>query len=353
MVDLCEEIEAYPLSPTSSDLSEGPENEDISYDDLKKRMWRDRIHLQKLKDQRRDDINNQEPGASKGVEEMSKRKKMARAQDSILKYMVKIMEVCDARGFVYGIVPDKGKAVTGSSESLREWWKEKVKFDQNAPSAITEFLPKILEEALVNLTQSALRITPSEEEEEVGENDDGGIIDLDKVEDGGGEKRKCTFDREIIVDALFACQFLDCPRSHLEKGFSDKNLRTEHESNCAYGGDIVNEDANTNYFGHGGASEIVGERSANQPDWMDLLVARNDESNDDVQYRNYWEEDHHEIDHHHQQQLIRLGESTYEDNMDLNVIPSHQQNLDHNIPQEVLLHAPSIWDLAYEEEYSP
>ncbi|XP_041002927.1 putative ETHYLENE INSENSITIVE 3-like 4 protein [Juglans microcarpa x Juglans regia] len=65
---------------------------------------------------------------------------MSRAQDSILKYMVKIMEVCKARGFVYGIVPEKGKPVTGSSDSLREWWKEKVRFDQNSPLAIAEFL---------------------------------------------------------------------------------------------------------------------------------------------------------------------------------------------------------------------
>lgn len=55
--------------------------------------------------------------------------------------MVKIMEVCNAKGFVYGIVPDKGKPVTGSSDSLRERWKDQVRFDQNAPQAIDKFLP--------------------------------------------------------------------------------------------------------------------------------------------------------------------------------------------------------------------
>nr|POF18871.1 ethylene insensitive 3-like 3 protein [Quercus suber] len=32
----------------------------------------------------------------------------SRAQDGILKYMLKLMEVCKARGFVYGIMPKKG-----------------------------------------------------------------------------------------------------------------------------------------------------------------------------------------------------------------------------------------------------
>ncbi|RVX12971.1 Ethylene insensitive 3-like 3 protein [Vitis vinifera] len=35
---------------------------------------------------------------------------MSRAQDGILKYMLKLMEVCKARGFVYGIIPEKAIA---------------------------------------------------------------------------------------------------------------------------------------------------------------------------------------------------------------------------------------------------
>ncbi|KAH0979563.1 hypothetical protein GBA52_006740 [Prunus armeniaca] len=69
---------------------------------------------------------------------------MARSQDSILKYVVKIMEVCKGKGFVYGIVPEKGKPVTGSSDSLREWWKDKVRFNRNAPTAIAEYLPALI-----------------------------------------------------------------------------------------------------------------------------------------------------------------------------------------------------------------
>ncbi|KAJ4843093.1 hypothetical protein Tsubulata_050036 [Turnera subulata] len=82
-------------------------------------MWKDRQRMQKLKEKR----DNHEEASRQAKQEACRRKKMSRAQDSVLKYMGKIMEVCQAQGFVYGIVPEKGKPVTGSSESLREWWK--------------------------------------------------------------------------------------------------------------------------------------------------------------------------------------------------------------------------------------
>ncbi|KAE8637151.1 putative ETHYLENE INSENSITIVE 3-like 4 protein [Cucumis sativus] len=123
------------------DRDQEPE-EEISYDDLKKRMWRDRQRMKKMKER-----HDEEEPESAAREEASRRKKMARAQDSILKCMDKIMEACKAQGFVYGIVPEKGKPVTGSSESLREWWKDDVRFEQDAPMAIAKFLPKVIEES--------------------------------------------------------------------------------------------------------------------------------------------------------------------------------------------------------------
>ncbi|KAL7144007.1 hypothetical protein ABFS83_08G229500 [Erythranthe nasuta] len=117
------------------------EDEALGYDDLQRRMWKDRLRMKKLKAAREMD----EPESQSKLEQ-SRRKKICRAQDTILKYMVKIMEVCNAQGFVYGIVPEKGKPVTGSSDSLRKWWKEKAAFDKNAPAAIAEFLPKIVEQ---------------------------------------------------------------------------------------------------------------------------------------------------------------------------------------------------------------
>ncbi|CAA0833537.1 Protein ETHYLENE INSENSITIVE 3 [Striga hermonthica] len=109
-------------------------------------MWRDKMLYKRLKE-----------SSSKGKEcvsgpgrvpdlakqrqsqEQARRKKMSRAQDGILKYMLKMMEVCKAQGFVYGIIPEKGKPVSGASDNLREWWKDRVRFDRNGPAAIAKY----------------------------------------------------------------------------------------------------------------------------------------------------------------------------------------------------------------------
>ncbi|XP_057432266.1 putative ETHYLENE INSENSITIVE 3-like 4 protein [Lotus japonicus] len=133
MMVISEEIDPYARG---GDTDEDTEAESIDYDQLKKRMWKDRILLQKMKEKRDQDETEQQ-----AKQEASIKKKMSRAQDSVLKYMVKIMEVCNAQGFVYGIIPEKGKPVSGSSESLRGWWKEQIRFDQNAPQALSKYLP--------------------------------------------------------------------------------------------------------------------------------------------------------------------------------------------------------------------
>ncbi|QHN81696.1 hypothetical protein HN51_058415 [Arachis hypogaea] len=144
MVLIQEEIDLpyVQLSDTEEDektdaTATTAEDEIIDYEDLKKRIWKDRVLLQKMKEK----LNMDESDNKKAKQEASRKKKMSRAQDSVLKYMVKIMEVCKARGFVYGIVPENGKPITGSSDSLREWWKENIRFDQTAPKAIAKYLP--------------------------------------------------------------------------------------------------------------------------------------------------------------------------------------------------------------------
>ncbi|KAI4345224.1 hypothetical protein L6164_012366 [Bauhinia variegata] len=110
MVELHDE-EINPISDNEEEVEE-----DIDYEELKKRMWKDRLLFEKLKGKRQKDAEAKQ----EAKQEASRRKKMSRAQDSVLKYMVKIMEVCNAQGFVYGIVPDKGKPISGSSDSLRK-----------------------------------------------------------------------------------------------------------------------------------------------------------------------------------------------------------------------------------------
>ncbi|VAH90496.1 unnamed protein product [Triticum turgidum subsp. durum] len=136
--------------PTNNFPDAGEDDSDDDVDDieeLERRMWRDRMKLKRLKELQQSRGKEQAAGgggAGDGLkprqsQEQARRKKMSRAQDGILKYMLKMMEVCRAQGFVYGIIPEKGKPVSGASDNLRAWWKEKVRFDRNGPAAIAKY----------------------------------------------------------------------------------------------------------------------------------------------------------------------------------------------------------------------
>ncbi|XP_073142655.1 ETHYLENE INSENSITIVE 3-like 3 protein [Henckelia pumila] len=115
-------------------------DEEIEEEELEKRMWKDRIKLNRIHERQK--LSKQqasEKQKEKSSTDQARRKKMARAQDGILKYMLKLMEVCKVRGFVYGIIPEQGKPVSGASDNIRAWWKEKVKFDKNGPAAICKY----------------------------------------------------------------------------------------------------------------------------------------------------------------------------------------------------------------------
>ncbi|KAG4955538.1 hypothetical protein JHK85_041918 [Glycine max] len=137
--DVCSDIEVDDIrcpNIAEKDVSD----EEIEAEELERRMWKDRIKLKRLKEKQKLEAQQaaekQKPRQSS---DQARRKKMSRAQDGILKYMLKLMEVCKARGFVYGIIPEKGKPVSGSSDNIRAWWKEKVRFDKNGPAAIAKY----------------------------------------------------------------------------------------------------------------------------------------------------------------------------------------------------------------------
>ncbi|XP_055818778.1 protein ETHYLENE INSENSITIVE 3-like [Solanum dulcamara] len=113
-------------------------DEEIDVDELEKKMWRDKMKLKRLKEMSKGK-EGVDAVKQRQSQEQARRKKMSRAQDGILKYMLKMMEVCKAQGFVYGIIPEKGNPVTGASDNLREWWKDKVRFDRNGPAAIAKY----------------------------------------------------------------------------------------------------------------------------------------------------------------------------------------------------------------------
>uniref|UniRef100_A0ACD5UR45 Uncharacterized protein n=1 Tax=Avena sativa TaxID=4498 RepID=A0ACD5UR45_AVESA len=126
--------------------------ESIEIADLKKRMWKDQMLLMKLEGSsghdRRADAQRpgssdplpqaqNEPAAAETPESRYRRKAMLRAQDGVLRHMLRMMEACNARGFVYGIVDESGVPVSGSSDSLRGWWKEDVGFERTGPMALS------------------------------------------------------------------------------------------------------------------------------------------------------------------------------------------------------------------------
>ncbi|XP_078445206.1 protein ETHYLENE INSENSITIVE 3-like isoform X2 [Wolffia australiana] len=115
--------------------AEDDSDDELDVNELELRMWRDRVTLKRLRERH-------SGGAKAGEsEEQARRrkKKMARAHDGILKYMLKMMEVCKAQGFVYGIIPENGKPVGGASDNLRAWWKDKVHFEKNGPAAAAKY----------------------------------------------------------------------------------------------------------------------------------------------------------------------------------------------------------------------
>eukprot|EP01018_Ginkgo_biloba_P031819 Gb_36016 [translate_table: standard] len=132
-------------------------DEEIDFHELEKRMWKDRIKYRRMKEQQKITTDRNDKPKPKQSMEQARRKKMSRAQDGILKYMLKMMEVCKAQGFVYGIVPEKGKPVSGASDNMRAWWKEKVKFDRNGPAAIAKYQ---VENHSHGMQQNNLTVTP-------------------------------------------------------------------------------------------------------------------------------------------------------------------------------------------------
>ncbi|KAG6522721.1 hypothetical protein ZIOFF_019872 [Zingiber officinale] len=111
-------------------------DEHAAIEELERRIWRDEMLLKRLKEQRQNQHKAQ--GDSAKNEQARRKKKMSRAQDGLLRHMLRMMETCRARGFVYGIITEKGKPVSGASDNLRGWWKEKVRFHRHGPAAIAK-----------------------------------------------------------------------------------------------------------------------------------------------------------------------------------------------------------------------
>ncbi|KAK6928980.1 Ethylene insensitive 3 [Dillenia turbinata] len=131
------------------------EEDDMEVKELEKKIWRDQMLLRELRERKN---NKEKAGSGEHYHsEGQARRKMSRAQDRILNYMLKMMDACRAQGFIYGIIPEKGKPVSGASENLRAWWKDQVRFDRNGPAAIAKYEADMLNEATDGCTPHTLQ----------------------------------------------------------------------------------------------------------------------------------------------------------------------------------------------------
>ncbi|KAG5376485.1 hypothetical protein IGI04_041081 [Brassica rapa subsp. trilocularis] len=264
-----------------------PTEEEMEIEELEKKIWKDKQRLKKLKEMSKNGLGRaslkQPPD-----DEHSRKRMMYQAQDGILKYMSKTMERCKAKGFVYGVVFENGRTVTGSSDNLRGWWRDQVRFDRNGPAAILKHQREI------NLS--------STDGNELGSSEDGGdctahkegslwlaALNREKAIAAQSQKQPLTFSEEDgtggEMDALFpepadyevegsvgprhrlnqqfhgfdnnnfnsgynnkrrfegeslhpgtnlTCENSPCPYSRPEMGFNDRVLRENHQMTCPY-----------------------------------------------------------------------------------------------------------------------
>lgn len=134
------EGEMPPKMEPETNVEEEYSDEEMDVNELERRMWRDKILVKGIKEQNKGEEGVVDNVKQRQSQEQARRKKMSRAQDGILKYMLKMMEDFNAQGFVYGIIPENGKPIGGASDNLRAWWKEKVRFDRNGPAAVAKYL---------------------------------------------------------------------------------------------------------------------------------------------------------------------------------------------------------------------
>ncbi|RWW77949.1 hypothetical protein BHE74_00013852 [Ensete ventricosum] len=244
--------EKYLSEPPQENFSEAADDEsdeDVDIEELEGRMWRDRMRLKRLKERQQNKHKEQVDSAKQHqTQEQARRKTMSRAQDGILKYMLKMMEVCNAQGFVYGIIPEKGKPVSGASDNFRGWWKEKACYPPSSGGGNT---------GAISLGSSCI-------EYDVEGVDDGESMDMvnDKshsevtafdpsstaknvktvITASMKEETKMDFiqkrgaaEPELMQNQrIYTCGNVQCPHSDFQHGFLDRNARNSHQYLCKY-----------------------------------------------------------------------------------------------------------------------
>ncbi|XP_008792545.2 protein ETHYLENE INSENSITIVE 3-like [Phoenix dactylifera] len=134
-------MESYTMPSTSAAspdalLEDGAINDEVEMKMLQERIQSDKASLQLLKEKTRQQANRKK---QRELQELARRRKATKLHNKILASMVKLVQEDLAQGYSFGIITNHGKSIVASSDNLREWWKEKVKFQVNAPRAIERF----------------------------------------------------------------------------------------------------------------------------------------------------------------------------------------------------------------------
>ncbi|KAL3579539.1 hypothetical protein D5086_021043 [Populus alba] len=270
------EMDAVPEREPGATIEEDYSDEEMDVDELERRMWRDRMLLRRLKEQGKN-TEVVDHAKHRQSQEQARRKKMSRAQDGILKYMLKMMEVCKAQGFVYGIIPEKGKPVSGASDNLRGWWKEKVRFDRNGPAAISKYqaehsIPGKNSCPPVSAGGSGSCVISDSSDYDVEGVDDEPIVEVEDCKhldvnlfnmataagprdrfmmppaapqikgelvetsmDFIQKRKQPAGEPHILVDQkVYRCEHPQCPYNDSGLGFLDITARNNHQMNCLY-----------------------------------------------------------------------------------------------------------------------
>ncbi|KAD5960554.1 hypothetical protein E3N88_12026 [Mikania micrantha] len=223
----------------------------MDVDELERRMWRDRMLLRRLKDQNKGkDVDNPK---QKQSQEQARRKKMSRAQDGILKYMLKMMEVCKAQGFVYGIIPENGKPVSGASDNLRAWWKEKLYPDSCPPVSLSGptgvYLVADTSDYDVDGVEDDQTVEADECKPQPIEVNNlfnhglmgpqlaqvkGELVEIQSPDSFVQKRKQAQSSDELQSPKVYTCEFSQCAYSDKRVGFTDRFSRNNHQMNCPY-----------------------------------------------------------------------------------------------------------------------
>nr|KYP32659.1 Protein ETHYLENE INSENSITIVE 3 [Cajanus cajan] len=175
-------------------------DEEIGMDELEHRMWKDKLLHKRLKEQSKvkegvDAVKQRQS------QEQARRKKMSRAQDGILKYMLKMMknDGCNSMG-----------GVDEPNFDVEDRRPESLHTSNLAMERMRGGLP---------VQQPSFSIK--------GE----AVTNLDFM-----RKRKASNEFNMMDMKIYTCEQPQCPYSQVRLGFPDRISRDNHQLICAYKG---------------------------------------------------------------------------------------------------------------------